>query len=209
LSALLSFSHLFLLGYFLYLGYEKHTLYSESLRTENENTPVIQGQLSRKKNELAEIELYFSEKDKMIERIHAATKEIEKSQKRLPDKADTANTLEEIKKIATNLNIKNLVFGVDNKEEDKGFYILNTYNLKATGTYLQFLIFLEKIAEQERILNVRTLTFTKAPKSGQGRFQLIAAEIEIEGYRYDVGHVEETGLAEIEKNFVAPPKMEK
>ncbi len=174
---------------------------------EKNNTPGLENQLKRKRKELGEIEQFFSEKDKMIERIHTVTKEIEKSQQRLPDKDDKANTLEEIKKIATDLNIKNLVFGVNDKEEDKGFYIVNNYSLKATGTYLQFLIFLEKIAEQKRILNIKKLEFKKGPRSGQGRFQMITAEIDIEGYRYDASHVESSGVEEIETNFKAPPKM--
>ena len=87
------------------------------------------------------------------------------------------------------------------REENKGFYFTKRYELKGNGTFLQFLILLEKIAENERILNIKTLNLKKSDKKQRGRFQVINTSINIEAYRYNPSHREDRGIKAIDASL--------
>jgi Tfp pilus assembly protein PilO len=87
------------------------------------------------------------------------------------------------------------------KEEAKGFYVARKYKFKAKATYLQFLIMFEKIAENQRILNISDLYFKKLEQPQRSKFQLIDGEFNLEAYRYNSAYKEDRGIEEIEKQF--------
>ena len=206
IDKLVSNLHFFILAYVAYSGYGQFQAYESRLKQEKARVPIIEKRIARKASEYNEIKKFYEEREKMKTRINAIAQEIEKSQQRLPNVVDKSSTLAEIKSIAEGLNIKDFITGNGSKEENKDFYLINYFELKARGTYLQFLIFLEKLAQQKRILNVRSLKFNRGRRksSRRGRFQLIDVDIQVESYKYNSAHKVNTGIMDIENKFKAP-----
>jgi hypothetical protein len=59
----------------------------------------------------------------------------------------------------------------------------------------------EKIAENQRILNISDLYFKKLEQPQRSKFQLIDGEFNLEAYRYNSAYKEDRGIEEIEKQF--------
>lgn len=149
-----------------------------------EEVPMIQAAMGIKRKKLQEISSYKKEIDQAKERVSLAQKEVEKLQRQLPNEISNTENLQLISEIAKGLNIKN-VYLTPSVEVNKGAYFTKIYELKGEGTFLQFLIFMEKIADNERLLNVDKLKLSQQTVQQKGRFQIINADIYIEAYRYN------------------------
>ena len=182
-------------GYTVYTKYETH---SETLRTAQDELPAVQAQIAKKQKEKKDLENYFADIQEAKEKIEKVASEIERLQQQFPAEISDTDNLAMISSLAEILNIKQ-IFLSPGVEEDKGFYFTKLYNVKAAGTYLQLLIFLEKIGEAKRLLNVHDMKLTKIEKKQKGRFQLINVEMNIGVYRYNPNFKESRGIEEIEK----------
>lgn len=147
-----------------------------------------------------DLKRYFQDIEDAKKNIELVALEVEKVQRQLPSEISDAENLQLIKGVAENLNIQN-IFLQPQGETDKGFYFIKNYEMKATGTYLQFLIFFEKVAENKRLLNIRDVTLGITQEKQRGRFQLINAEIIIQAYRFNPNYKEDRGIESIEKKF--------
>ncbi|MBI2521587.1 MAG: type 4a pilus biogenesis protein PilO [Bdellovibrio sp.] len=182
-------------GYSVYTKYEEH---SEALRIAQDELPTIHAQIVKKQKEKKDLENYFADIEEAKEKIEKVANEIERLQQQFPAEISDTDNLSMISSLAEILNIKQ-IFLSPGMEEDKGFYFTKLYNVKAAGTYLQLLIFLEKIGEAKRLLNVHDMKLTKIEKKQKGRFQLINVEMNIGVYRYNPNYKESRGIDEIEK----------
>ncbi len=192
--------HLILLIYFLYESWALYDKFAKEEESINTQIPTLEAQIktnTKKKNELKK---YFEDIEGTKKRIEKVAQEVEALQKKFPDKISDTENLGLLRDIAESINIKN-VFLSPGDETLKGFYFSKAYNFKASGTFLQFLIFLEKVSKSERILNIRNIDLVKSNEKQKGRFQLINAEIVIEAYRYNPNYKENRGYDEIEKQF--------
>lgn len=170
--------------------------------------PLIQNKIRKGKKEKKQIGTYLKDIEEAKQNIELVAKEVESLQKKLPEIIKDTENLGLIKHIADELNIKN-IFLSPGIEENKGFYLTKRYEFTATGTYLQFLIFFEKIGANERLLNVRMLELKKSDVRQRGRFQLVNAKVVVEAYRYNPNHREDRGINKIETNFKNKPKRGK
>ena len=66
-----------------------------------------------------------------------------------------------------------------------GFILLKPMKLKSNSTYLQTLFFLEKISENENLLNVREILMKTLQIKQRSRHQLLDTTIRIMAYRYN------------------------
>ncbi len=174
----------------------------------NDRIPSIQIQIKKKQKEKEDLKTYYADIQEAKGRIEKVAQEIEKLQKQLPSNISDTDNLDLISNVASNLNIK-IPFLTPGEEEEKGFYLTKKYTFKGRGTFLQFLIFLEKLGASERILNVSSLKLSKVLEKQKGRFQLIDGEVVIEAYRYNNAYKEDRGIDEIEKKFKgAAPSVE-
>ncbi len=182
-------------GYNVYTKYEEH---ATLIQTAKDELPIIQDQIARKQKEKKDLENYFSDIEEAKGKIEKVASEIERLQQQFPAQISDTDNLAMISSLAEILNIKQ-IFLSPGTEVDKGFYFTKFYNIKAAGTYLQLLIFLEKIGEAKRLLNVNDMKLTKMEKKQKGRFQLINVEMNIGVYRYNPNYKESRGIDEIEK----------
>lgn len=186
-----------------WVSFSLYTLYieqDESLTAKMEKLPALKSQIIRSRKKKKQMEKYYKDIGKAKERIERVAEEVEALQKKLPSNISDTENLELIKKVAEGLNIKN-VFLTPGNEENKGFYMVKRYDFNGTGTFLQFLVFFEKIAENDRLLNITSLEMKKTQKKQRGRFQLINCNATIIAYKYNPNHKEDRGINTIEQNF--------
>lgn len=165
---------------------------------------VQRSELIRNKKSQKEIQNYYENIKEEKDKIERVAREIEKTQQLLPSEISDAENISLLRKLADDVNIKELSVRPDPNEDNRGFYFARRYHLKAKATFLQFLILFEKIAENKRILNVGESSFKKLVQVQRGKFQLIDGEFVIEAYRYNANFKEDRGIDEIEKQFDEP-----
>jgi Tfp pilus assembly protein PilO len=157
-----------------------------------------------------EISTFYKDIDEAKGKIERVATEIEKTQQLLPSELSDNENMNLIRKIADDVNIKELSIAPET-DIDKGFYVARKYKIRTKATYLQFLIMLEKIAENKRILNVSDLDLKKLEHPQRSKFQLINGEFNLEAYHYNANFKEDRGIDKIEKQFkdgpVAPKKV--
>ncbi|MFZ8934124.1 MAG: type 4a pilus biogenesis protein PilO [Bacteriovoracaceae bacterium] len=200
--------HVFLFLFFsyqLFVLYEGYTSEQESIITE---IPNLKNQISSNKKKKRQLQKYFKDIEGTKKRIEKVAIEVESLQKKFPEKLSDTENLGLLRDIAESINIKD-VFLSPSGETLKGFYYSRGYSLKATGTFLQFLVFLEKVAKSERILNIRKINFVNSDQKQKGRFQLLNAEISIESYRHNPKFRENRGYDDIENEFKKEKKKKK
>jgi len=195
----------------LYGGWEAYQVYvfhEEKIVNIEAAKPRIQTQIRKARKEKKQIKTYLRDIEEAKKNIELVAQEVERLQKKLPETIQDAENLAIIKKIATDLNIKKIYLSPET-EENKGFYFIKRYAFSGEGTFLQFLIFFEKIGQSERLLNVSEATLKRSDLPRRGRFQLTDAKVIIESYRYNPDHKEDRGISNIEKSFKEKAKKPK
>ena len=199
---------LFIVFYTIYMAYDMYETHQQRLQEARDRVPVLQNQVRKAERKKKELKRYFRDIEEAKKNIELVAQEVEKVQRRLPSEISDAENLQLVKGIAEKLNIKN-VFLRPKDEVDKGFYYIKSYEMKATGTFLQFLIFFEKIAENKRLLNIRDVELKQLETPQRGRFQLVNSKIIIQAYRFNPNYKEDRGIENIEKQFENKPKPKK
>ena len=180
-----------------YQVYEQHT---EKIENINSVKPRIHKKIREAKKEKKQIKTYLRDIEEAKKNIELVAQEVERLQKKLPESIQDVENLRIIRNIASGLNITKIYLSPAT-EENKGFYFTKRYEFTGTGTYLQFIVFFEKIASSERLLNIKEVNFKRSAEPQRGRFQLTNAKVIIESYRYNPEHKEDRGISGIEKTF--------
>jgi Tfp pilus assembly protein PilO len=200
MNSLLKNLHVFILIYaavVIYQAYDENQKVDANLQ---EQIPQIQAQIQKERKEKQNLEKYFKDIQEAKERIEQVAQKLEKLQKKLPEEVSDAENLNIIRGIAESVNMKNILLS-PGEDKINGFYIAKEYRLKTTGTYLQFLVFLEKLAQQERILNVKSVSMEKEKEAQRGRFVLLNSELVLETFRHNKDYKEDRGIQAIEESF--------
>ena len=146
--------HMVILLCFAMLIVSNYMTQQEALEAAQSEFSGVQSQYEKKKKDVAAINDYYKDINRAKENIEAAASQIEKLQRQLPNEVSNTENLEIFQGIANTLNIKNISL-IPGEETDKGFYIAKEYNFKANGTFLQFLIFFERLSKVERLFNIK------------------------------------------------------
>lgn len=196
---------LIIIAYTGFVVWELYVAHNDQVLQLETQIPAIKKQLKKRQSEKKQIEQYLVDIEKARTQIELVAQEVENVQRKLPDVIDDAANLRLVKEISDSINIKNIFLSPLN-EVNKGFYFTKQYELTGSGTFLQFLILLEKLADNNRLLNVSKVTITRPKREQRGRFQKVNASIVIEAYRYNSEHKEVRGIEDIEKEFSDAPK---
>lgn len=174
--------HWLILLYALYSAwgmYEAHILQVEAA---NGKIASAEAKINKLKKQLAEIEDFTKQADEYRTRIEEVAKNIEAVQKQLPSETNDSQIIGYLKSEIEALNIKDSNFS-PGKDEKSTYYISKDYKIKASGTFLQFLIFMERIASADRIYNVKEIKLTTPSGVQKGRFQMISLDGVIQAFR--------------------------
>lgn len=181
----------------LYFDFEEN---QEKINTAESNRRAA---INTKKNLKRSIEKTKEFKQHLEEakrRIEVVATQIEDVQRQLPSNISDAAILDLFTKETKLMNIRN-VFLRPQSEKKEEFYFRKSYEVKGLGTFLQFLIFFERVSKSERLFNIKEVNITPTEKKHKGRFQLVNFETIIETFRYDPNHREDRGIEAIENQF--------
>ena len=183
-NKLISSAHIFILLYGLwgaYTLYEEHTVAVEEIVNSGSG---LDEEIAAAQKKIKEIQEFAKKTDEYKVRVEEVAKNIESVQKQLPAETNDTNILSFFQSEINSLNIKDANF-TPGKEEKSTYYISKEYSLKAKGTFLQFLIFFERIGNADRIYNIKNLKLTSGSSNQKGRFQVIEGEGLIQAFRYN------------------------
>ncbi|MCB9094605.1 MAG: type 4a pilus biogenesis protein PilO [Halobacteriovoraceae bacterium] len=143
---------------------------------------------------LKEIEEYSEKIDEYEAQIDQFKSQIQEIKKKIPPEDDKTIILDELSRQAKALNIQEVSFKPKYKREhEDGVYSTNGVEFTGMGTYLQFLLFFEKMSLAERIFSINTVTFKNHPEKRIGKHNIVGINTVIETYHYneDAGRLKE------------------
>jgi Tfp pilus assembly protein PilO len=183
-NKLIANAHLFILLYGLYgawVMYDEHIVQLEDVQSRGNG---VDAEIEAAKKKVNEIQEFMKKTDEYKVRVEEVAKNIETVQKQLPADTNDTQILTFFQSEINSLNMKDANF-VPGKDEKSTYYIAKEYNLKAKGTFLQFLIFFERIGNADRIYNIKNLKLTNSTEVQKGRFQIIEGSGIIQAFRFN------------------------
>lgn len=173
---------LFLYGIWgTYTMYEEHTMRLAEIVNSGAG---LDEEIIATQKKVREIQEFSRKTEEYKVRVEEVAKNIESVQKQLPAETNDTSILSFFQSEINALNIKDANF-TPGSEERSTYFISKDYTLKAKGTFLQFLIFFERIGNADRIYNVKSLRLTSNSENQKGRFQIIEGEGKIQAFRYN------------------------
>lgn len=192
--------HFIILAYGLYGAYTRYEEHVFQVEEITKQFPPIDEEIQANEKKIKEIQDYLKKSDEYKVRVDEVAKNIEAVQKQLPAETNDSQILTYFNQEMSVLNIKEPSL-VPGKEEKSAYYISKEYALKAKGTFLQFLIFFERLSNAERIYNVKSLSLKMNKDVQKGRFQIIEGEGLIQAYRFNPEFKVDRGFEKIEGEF--------
>jgi Tfp pilus assembly protein PilO len=116
--------------------------------------------------------------------MEKVAKNIESTQRQLPQETNDDKIISFLKSEMGLLNIKEGSV-ISNQEQKSNYYISKDFSLKAEGTFLQFLVFFERLKEQDRIYSIKELKIVNLNDKQKGRFKMLSFQGVIQAYRYN------------------------
>lgn len=167
--------------YSAYIVYDEHSIRMAELEAQ---IPGIHAEIANNQKKVKEIQEFVKKAEESKIRVEEVAKNIESAQKQLPAEINDNQILTFFNQEINTLNIKDPSI-VPGQEVTSTYFISKEYVVKAKGTFLQFLIFLERIGNSTRIYNVKSLKLVNSDSSQRGRFHLINGEGIIEAFRFN------------------------
>jgi Tfp pilus assembly protein PilO len=180
-------------AYTAYFLWEEHDFQYQELLVE---LPSIEEDIERTRKKVKEIADFKKKSEESKIRVEEVAKNIELAQRQLPSDINDTNIINYFQEEINMLNIKESTF-VPGTESKSTYFIAKEYSLNAKGTFLQFLVFFERLAMASRIYNVKTLKLVSAGESNKGRFQTISTTSVIQAFRYNPEFKVDRGFEEI------------
>ncbi|MBY0516186.1 MAG: type 4a pilus biogenesis protein PilO [Bacteriovoracaceae bacterium] len=200
LSKFLAKLHVILFAYAAYGFYEVYSEHETLLEEINAQIPAVQTDIATAQKKLSQIDEFRKNVDQTKLRVTEVFNSIEKVQKQLPAEINDIEILDFISKEGRGLNMPEIEPN-PLREQPMGFYISKPYQIRARGTFLQFVIFLERINSADRLFNVQNLTIRSDTQPQKGRFQVVSMDTTIDTFKFNSSHKESSGLEEIETQF--------
>jgi Tfp pilus assembly protein PilO len=193
MNRLLANIHIIILlycSYVLYTQYEEHTVAVEAVTSQ---FPAVDAEIASTKKRIKEIDEFRKKAEEYRARVEEVAKNIEAVQRQLPADTNDNQIVTLFRDEMTNLNIKSPGINPGN-EEVSTYFISKNYNLKANGTFLQFLIFVERLGNADRIFNIKSMKLSNSNPNQKGRFQVITGEYVIQAFRFNPAFKVERGF---------------
>ncbi len=196
LSNILSKLHLII---FLYGAWSFYTVYSDyetQLAEITQQRPAIEDEIKKAEQKLGQIDEFRKNVDQTKLRVNEVFGNIEKVQRQLPSEINDIEVLDYLSKEGRSLNMPELEPN-PREEQPLGFYISKQYNIKGKATFLQFVVFLERINGAERLFNVKNFKIITPVEAQKGRFQVVDFDTTIDTFKFNSSHKESSGVDEI------------
>ncbi|MAW07466.1 MAG: hypothetical protein CME61_04200 [Halobacteriovoraceae bacterium] len=172
---------IFYTGYNMYTAYEEHQV---KLKDIDSRKQVVQEKIKKNEKKVKEIDKFRKNLREAEARVKKVEEQARVIQRKFPSKISDTEYLTIFNNIADALNMKNIRLSTIG-EKSYGFYFIKTYEMKVHATYLQTMHFLDKIAENERLINIDGLSFEQLSIKQRSRHLLLDTKINILAYRYN------------------------
>ena len=195
--------HWFVLIFVLYNVYTKYEEHSIALEGIESQFSGIDNETVKTEKDLKEIQ---ENKGKIAEfktRVESVAKNIESVQKQLPSEINDTQISTFLNQEMVTLNIKDTSI-VPLQEQSAIYFVSKDYNFKGKATFLQFLIFFERLGNADRIYNIKSLKLTNSSENQKSRFQLVNAESVIQAFRYNPDFKVDLGFDQPESKIPPP-----
>jgi Tfp pilus assembly protein PilO len=176
--------HIFVVLWTLWGVWEKYETHSEAVSSLENSIPGIKAEIEENTKKVAEIENFTQKANDYKVIVEEVARNIETVQKQLPADINDSQIMSYFNQEFELMNIRDPQI-TPGKEEPSTYLISKDYNFRAKGTYLQFLVFLERVGNAQRIFNIKNLRLTRNNDVNKGRFQMVDAELIIQAYRYN------------------------
>jgi Tfp pilus assembly protein PilO len=176
--------HWLILAYALYgtyFKYEEHTLALEGVESQFAG---IEQETKQTEKSLKEIQENMGKIAEFKTRVESVAKNIESVQRQLPADINDTQILTFLNQEMSSLGIKDTSI-VPSSETTGTYFVSKDYNFKGRGTFLQFLIFFERLGNADRIYNIKGLKLTNSTVNQKGRFQIVSGESVIQAFRFN------------------------
>jgi Tfp pilus assembly protein PilO len=177
----------------LYGSYEEH---AGLLVQITDQKPGLEQEIQAAQKKLEKIKEFRENIDQTKAKVNEVFSKIEKVQRQLPSDISDIEILDYIIREGRGLNIPEIEPN-PLPEQPLGFYISKPFKIRGRGTFLQFVIFLERLNSADRIFNVKSLNFKADDQPQKGRFQVINMDLMIDTFKYNMAHSETSGVDEI------------
>lgn len=184
INKLLEKLHFVIILYGLYAAYgvyEEHAIKMEEL---NGRFPGVESEIVVNTKKVKEMQEFVKKAEESKVRVEEVAKNIESAQKQLPSEINDSEIIGLFSEEINSLNIKDPGY-LPGGEKPSTYFISKEYSIKAKGTFLQLLVFLERVGNATRIFNVKKVKFVNTEPNQRGRFQMISFDATIEAFRYN------------------------
>jgi len=147
----------------------------------NAQIQPMKDQIKEMKEKIAKAREFLANEESVKTRLLEVTKQIEVAQKQLPERFDNTQMIQTINEELQMINFKNGSLK-PSTDQDYSFYKGRKYEIESIGSFLQFLVLMERLGKKERIINVTDLNL--ALEKMDGRFQLLKGKVGFETYKY-------------------------
>lgn len=176
--------HFLIIAYALWgawVLFDEHSLKMEDL---NNQFPSVEAEIVTNQRKVKEIQEFVKKTEESKIRVEQVAKNIEAAQRQLPAEINDNQILTYFNQEISTLNIKdpNILPGV---EVPSVYFISKEYSVKSRGTFLQFLVFFERIGGADRIYNIKKVRLSNGDSAQRGRFQMINSEFIVEAFRFN------------------------
>lgn len=195
--------HVFILLYTAFINYEIFEDSTEKIDQTTSSISVSEVRLAKSKKELAKIDQFNKDLSASQARVKAVVNEIEKVQKQLPSEINDTEVQGILVNISRKLRMKDSSMKSKN-EVLNGFYYSKDFTFNVKATFLQSLVFFEKLealAKSDRILNVKYFKISDDEQSDRrSQFRGLKLTTDVESYRYNNNYkIEELTKSEVPK----------
>lgn len=187
---LVQYIHVFII---LWSGWNGFLLWEEKdaeIVAANERLERSQAKLDKSRSSIKRIDKFQKNLDESEKRVKVVVEKLKQIQRQLPSQINDTEVQRTLEKIAKELKMINM----DTKPKGEvlhpdRFYFTKDYDFVSSGTFLQGLIFferLENLSRDGRILNIKSLNLSLNPQAGsKSRFRVLNMNTTLESYRYN------------------------
>lgn len=200
--------HWIIIAYGAWGAYEVYDEHAIAMAQIEEQFPVTEEAIKSAEQKMSKIDEFRKNLDQSKLRVTEVFNNISQVQKQLPTEINDIEILDFISKEAKTLNIPEIDVS-PTTELPMGFYISKPYSVKARGTFLQFVVLLERINAAERLFNIKNLTIRSEDDIQKTRFRVVTLELMLDTFKFNSRHQETSGVDEVVDQEVSTKKTRK
>lgn len=164
----------------IFQAYDEHNLLIDQQKSQVE---IEARKLKTEKKKLEEITKYQQAIEESKRRVTEVKSQLEDLQKQLPAENQKSEVLRLFNSLAEEVSIRNRNFSPQTDKQEEG-YVAEPYSFQGQATYIQFLVFFERIFLSGRLFDFDEVHLKRASSSEDNRYNYLDVRAKVYTYRY-------------------------